>query len=83
MKYSLVQVSNGNFSIVAEYGENKQGAFVGFHDRCKILWNATDVLSAVVAVMDENLDVVEGKKEYISHPAPAPEPEPTPEPEEV
>lgn len=67
MKYALAQVSNGNFSIVSEHGTNKQSAFVAFHDRCKILWNAPDVVSAVVAVVDENLDVVEGKKEYISH----------------
>ena len=67
MKYALAQVSNGNFSIVSEHGTNKQSAFVAFHDRCKILWNAPDVVSAIVAVVDENLDVVEGKKEYISH----------------
>ena len=69
MKYALSQVSNGNFSIVSEHGENKQAAFVAFHDRCMILWNATDVISATVAVIDENQDVVEGKKEYISHQA--------------
>lgn len=68
MKYALAQVSNGNFSIVSEHGTNKQSAFVAFHDRCKILWNAQDVESAVAEVVDENLDVVEGKKEYVSHP---------------
>ena len=67
--YALSQVSNGNFSIVSEHGENKQAAFVAFHDRCKILWNTADVISATVAVIDENQDVVEGKKEYISHQA--------------
>ena len=67
MKYALVSVVNGNFKIEAEYGENEQGAFVGFHDKCKNYWNANDVVSAVVTVMDENLDVVEGKVEYISH----------------
>lgn len=67
MKYALVQVSNGNISIVSEHGTDKQAAFVAFHDRCKILWNAPDVVTAVVAVLDENLIVVEGKKEYIEH----------------
>ena len=67
MKYALSQVSNGSFSIVSEHGTDKQAAFVAFHDRCKILWNAPDVVTATVEVVDENLDVVEGKKEYISH----------------
>ena len=72
MKYSIISCVNGNFKIEAEYGTNKEGAFVGFHDKCKIYWSAQDVISAVVAVVDENLDVVEGKKEYISHEQPEP-----------
>lgn len=40
---------------------------MAFHDRCKILWNASDVVTATVTVFDENQDVVEGKKEYIAH----------------
>ena len=67
MNYAIAQVSNGNFSIVSEHGENKQAAFGAFHDRAKILWNAPDVVTATVAVIDENQDVVEGKKEYIAH----------------
>ncbi len=67
MKYSLIQCSNGSFSVVSEHGDNKQAAFVAFHDRCKILWNAADVKTACVSVMDENIDVVEGKVEYIKH----------------
>lgn len=72
MKYALIQVSNGNFSVVSEYEDNKQGAFVGFHDRCRILWSAPDVITATVSVVDENLDVVEGKREYITHETPEP-----------
>lgn len=67
MKYALIQVSNGSFTVVAEYGDNKQAGFVGWHDRCKILWNAPDVIKATVALVDENLDVVEGMIEQISH----------------
>ena len=67
MKYSIVSCVNGSFKIEAEYGTNKQGAFVGFHDKCKVYWNANDVVSATVAVVDENLDTVEGKIEYIKH----------------
>lgn len=40
------------------------------------LWNAPDVLSVTVKIVDENLDCVEGYKEFITH---EPQPEPTPE----
>ena len=68
MKYALVKVVNGNFSIVSEHGTDKQAAFVAFHNQSAALWNASDVVTATIAVIDENQDVVEGKKEYISHP---------------
>ena len=42
-------------------------AKVQYHDRCKILWNAPDVLDAHVAVMDENLNIVEGLREHVAH----------------
>ncbi len=67
MKYSLITVTNGNFSVAGEYGDNKQAAFGAFHNTCAALWNAPDVVTAMVKVMDENLDCVEGKMEYISH----------------
>lgn len=73
MKYSLVTVINGNFKVEAEYQENKQGAFVGFHNKAASLWNAEDVITAMVKVVDENLDCVEGKMEYITHPQDEPE----------
>ena len=74
MKYAITSVVNGNFKVEAEYNENLQGAIVGFHNKCAVFWNAEDVKTATVAVIDENQDVVEGKKEYISHPEPEPEP---------
>lgn len=81
MKYSLVQCVNGNFSIVSEHGDNKQAALVAFHNRCMILWNAPDVVTGMVKILDEQLDTVDGKMEYITHSAS--EPTPTPEPEPV
>lgn len=81
MKYSLVQCVNGNFSIVSEHGEDKQAAVVAFHNRCMILWNAPDVITGMVKILDEQLDTVDGKMEYITHAAS--EPTPTPEPEPV
>ena len=66
MKYSVIQCSNGNYKIVTEHG-TRESAFVSFHNTCKALWNASDVATAMVGVFDENLDIVEGHKEYIFH----------------
>lgn len=68
MKLSLIQCVNGNFSIVSEHN-SEQAALVAFHDRCKILWNALDVLKGEVAIVDEQLDVFKGYKEFIVHEA--------------
>ena len=68
MKYALIQCVNGNFSIVSEHGDNLQAARVAFHDRCKILWNASEVIEGYVAIIDSNLTYVDGKIEVITHP---------------
>lgn len=68
MNYALIQCVNGNFSILSEHGSNLQAARVAFHDRCKILWNATDVIEGFVAIVDSNLTYVDGKIEHITHP---------------
>ena len=76
MKYAIAKVINGNFSIDSEWNNNLNGAKVKFHTVCQTLWNAPDVLSAYVMIVDEQLDCVEGYKEFIHHaPAPTPEPE--------
>lgn len=85
MKYSIIDVVNGTFKVRTEHGENKQAALVAFHDRCKVLWNAPDVITAMVKLVDENLDTVDGKMEYITHTPQAPaevEPETVEEPTE-
>ena len=75
MKYALMQCVNGNFSIVSEHGGDLQAARVAFHDRCKILWNAPDVIEGFVAILDSNLTYVDGKIEKIEHHAEAEEEE--------
>lgn len=83
MKYSVISVINGTFKIEAEYGENLQGAIVFFHQKCGTLWNAEDVENAKVEIVDQNLNVVDGKAETIIHPVIQPEPTPeNVEPEE-
>ncbi|MBQ1571070.1 MAG: hypothetical protein IIZ78_08110 [Clostridiales bacterium] len=74
MRYSLIAVTNGNFAVKSEHGENKQAALVAFHQLSAAYWNAPDVTTAMIKVVDENLDTVDGKMEYITHDAVAPAP---------
>ena len=67
MKYAIVKVINGNFSIDSEWPDNLKGAKVKYHDVCKNLWNANEVLDAYVCIVDSQMDVVEQYKEYIHH----------------
>lgn len=69
MKYAIIKVINGNYSIHAEGITDINSAKVNFHGLCQTLWNAPDVLKACVKIIDENLDTVEGYKEVISHSA--------------
>lgn len=82
MKYSVIQCVNGNNKIVAENIEDLSFAKVKFHSLCQTLWNAPDVLTAEVMIADEQLNCVEGYREFIHHdPEPEPEPESESEPE--
>lgn len=72
MKYFIIISSNGNVTVNSEWS-NLNSAKVAYHDVCKIYWNASDVLKGFIAIVDEQLDTVQGYKEFISHPAPEPE----------
>ena len=74
MKLAIIKVINGNYSIHAEGITSLASAKTQFHGLCQTLWNAPDVISANVMIVDEQLDCVEGYKEFIHH-------DPTPEPE--
>lgn len=67
MQYAIIKVVNGSYSIHAEGITEISAAKVQFHGVCQTLWNASDVASAFVMIADEQLDVVEGYKEYIHH----------------
>ena len=77
MKYAIIKVINGSFSVHAEGFTDIAQAKVNFHGLCQTLWNAPDVQTAYVMIADEQLDAAEGYKEYIHH-----DPQPQPEPEE-
>lgn len=67
MKYAIVKCINGNYSIHAEGITTLENAKTNYHGLCQMLWNAPDALSAHVAIVNEQLDVAEGYKEYIHH----------------
>lgn len=64
-KYDVVQKVDGNLVTVSTWVDNLPGAKKAFHDRCGLLYADKDVTSGVVAILDDNLDVVDGKKEFI------------------
>ena len=68
MKYAIIKVINGNYFIHAEGIIDLNNSKTQFHGLCQTLWNASDVQTACVMITDENLDVVQGYKEFISHP---------------
>jgi hypothetical protein len=67
MKYYVIQSSNENVSIVSEWSD-LNSAIVAYHDRCNILWNAKDVVTGIVTLVDSNLLTVGMYRETISHP---------------
>lgn len=68
MKYAIIKVINGNYSVHAEGITDVTNAKTQFHGLCQTLWNAPDVITACVKIVDEQLDNVEGYREFITHP---------------
>lgn len=64
MKYAVIAVVNGTFSVKAET-DKPESAIVSFHSVCTTLWNSADVQKATVAVMNEKMGYV--KIEYIHY----------------
>lgn len=56
MKYAVVKIVNGTFSIVSEWDDLTQ-AIVNFHTVCTTLWNAEDVEKACVAIIDKDFTI--------------------------
>lgn len=65
--YALIDCVNGTYAVRAEGIQSLESAKTQYHGRCQVLWNAPDVDTAHVAIVDEQLDVVDGYKEYIHH----------------
>ena len=69
MKFAIIKVVNGNYSIDAEGITALESAKTQFHGLCQTLWNASDVITAEVAIVNEYLEIVDGYKEFIHHEA--------------
>lgn len=69
MKYAIIKVINGNYFVHAEGITDIANAKTQFHGLCQTLWNASDVITGEVMIVDEQLDCVEGYKENIHHDA--------------
>ena len=65
--YAILKCINGNYAVHAEGITTVEAAKVQFHGLCQTLWNAPDVISAHVMIADEQLDPVEGYKEFVHH----------------
>lgn len=69
MKIAIIKAINGNFFIHAEDYNSIEEALPTYHGLCQSLWNASDVITAMVMIVDEQLDCVEDYKEFIHHDA--------------
>ena len=58
MKYAIIQVTDGAYTLVGEHGTLKS-AQVNFHTLVAALYNETSFTNCMVKIMDENLDTVE------------------------
>ena len=66
MVYAIIKVINSNYFVHAEGITNLDSAKTQFHGLCQSLWNASDVTTATVKIVDEQLDTVEDYKEIIN-----------------
>lgn len=66
MKYDVVQKVDGNLVVKSTWTDDVVKAKQAFHDVCRLLYSDKDTTNGVVAILDDNLDVVDGHKEFIN-----------------
>ena len=67
MKLSLVTCTDGTYMLRSEHG-TRDGALMAYDDLHKLLISDTSMKYGVIAILDENLDCFEGRKDTITHP---------------
>ena len=66
MKYAVLSCRNGTYHVDAEGITDIKTAIVAYHDICKTLWNAPDLLTGCVIITNEQFYAVEGYREEIN-----------------
>ena len=64
-KFAVIKCVNGNFSVHAEGFTDLAKAKVSYHGLCQMLWNADDVITASVIIVNEDFYPVTGYHEVI------------------
>ena len=64
--YAVISNRNGTFHADAEGFTNLKQAIVVYHEICKNLWNAADVLTGSVIIANDGLFAVDGYREIIT-----------------
>lgn len=72
MKLSLVTCTDGTYKLRSEH-TTRDGALIAYDDLHMALVGDTSMKYGVIAILDENLDCFEGRKDTITHPVPKPE----------
>lgn len=67
MKFAIIKSINGNYFIHAEGITDVDNAKVQYHGLCQTLWNASDVKTATVAIVNEDFAIVDNYIEHIKH----------------
>ena len=67
MEYAIITVTDGNNVVRAEHISDIENARKTWHHWCELLISDTSFSKGMVKLVDENLDLVEGKMEYITH----------------
>ena len=72
MNYAILKCVNGNYAVHAEGITDLNSAKTQYHGLCQALWNAPDVITATVEIVNEKLSGLDAGsyKEFISHPVP-------------
>lgn len=72
MEYAILTVTDGNNVVRAEHISDIENARKTWHHWCELLISDNSFAKGMVKLVDENLDLVEGKMEYIEHEPVAP-----------
>lgn len=65
--FYIVTITDGNLVVRAEKMTNLETAKQNFHHWCELLISDNSFSTGMVKLLDDNLDCVEGKMEFIQH----------------